>query len=176
MEDFIQNVIKYACITSILGGIVAKFINKDRDEEKVTSSSVVVFEIKKNAKIVIYIACFVFLIVMPALSINTIIKDKEIGLLIFNLLLIILAILLLLVMKYDKIIYKNGVFRKKNIFGKTRIYKFDDVINVKYKTNRNDSMITFYLKNNRKFEMHSYYTNFDWVLKEIKIRKIEIYN
>ena len=176
MEDFIQNVIKYACITSILGTIIAKFINKDRSDEKTINSDTIVFEIKKNAKIVLYIACFVFLIVLPFLSINTIIKDREIGLLIFNLFFITLAILLLLVMKYDKIIYKNGVFRKKNIFGKTRIYKFDDVISVKYQTNKNDSMITFYLKNNKKFIMHSYYTNFDWILKEIKIRKIEIYN
>ena len=29
MEDFIQNVIKYAFITSILGTIITKFINKE---------------------------------------------------------------------------------------------------------------------------------------------------
>lgn len=176
MEDFVQNVITYAAFTSILGIIITKFINKDIGDDNITGSDVVVFQIKKNAKIVLYIVCFVFLFVMPALSINTIIKDREIGLLIVNLFLIILAILSLLVVKYDKIIYKNGIFRKKNIFGKTRIYKFDDVVRVKYSANEKDSYLTLYLKNNKKLEIHSYYTNFNWVLKEIKIRKIEIYN
>lgn len=176
MEDFIRDVIIYAAFTSTLFSIAAKFINKNRGEEETISSDYVVFKIKKNARIVLYITCFVFLVVMPVLSINTIIKDKEIGLLICNLFLIILSILSLLVIKYDKIVYKDGAFRKKNIFGKTRIYKFDDVIKVKYMTNKNDSFLTLYFKNNRKLQMHSYYTNFDWVLKEIKIRKIEIYN
>lgn len=176
MEDFFQNVITYAAFTSILGIIITKFINKDSGDDNITGSDVVAFRIKKNAKIVLYIVCFVFLFVMPALSINTIIKDREIGLLIVNLFLIILAILSLLVVKYDKIIYKNGIFRKKNIFGKTRIYKFDDVVRVKYSANEKDSYLTLYLKNNKKLEIHSYYTNFNWVLKEIKIRKIEIYN
>ena len=91
MEQFIQNFIKYFIIISS-GGIVVKFMSKARDEEKKTNSDIIVFEIKKNAKLVLYIACFVFLVILPAASINLIIKDKDIGLLIFNFLLLYLSI------------------------------------------------------------------------------------
>ena len=115
---------------------------------------------------------------MPAALISELTKDGSVGLLsiIISIIFIILSIYLLLVMKYEKIIYKNGVFRKKNILGKTKIYNFDDVVRAKYKVNKNDGVVILYFKNKRKLEINSYQTNFDWVLKEIKIRNIEIYN
>lgn len=177
MEDFIQNYFKYFIIIAI-GGLVSKFMSRDRNEEKTMSSDVVIFEIKKNAKIIIYIACFVFIVVIPVASISELTKEGRIGLLtlIISLTFIMLSVYLLLAMKYEKIIYKNGVFRKKNILGKTKIYNFDDVIKAKYKVNKNDGVVILYFKNQRKLEINSYQTNFDWVLKEIKIRNIEIYN
>ena len=177
MEDFIQNYLKYFIIIAI-GGLVSKFMSKERDEEKTISSDVVIFEIKKNAKIVLYIACFALMIVMPAALISEISKDGSVGLLsiIISIIFIMLSIYLLLVMKYEKIIYKNGVFRKKNILGKVKKYNFDDVTRAKYKVNKNDGVVILYFKNKRKLEINSYQTNFDWVLKEIKIRNIEIYN
>lgn len=103
MEDFIQNYFKYFIII-VAGGIVSKFMSKDRDVEKATSSDVVIFEIKKNAKIVLYIACFVFIVVLPAATISELTKEGRIGLvsLIINLIFIILSIYLLLVMKNEK--------------------------------------------------------------------------
>ena len=79
-------------------------------------------------------------------------------------------------MKYQKIVYKNGVFKKKNIFGKTKIYKFDDVVRAKYSTSNYYSSVVLYTKNKRKLQFTSYQNNIDWVLKEIKIRNIDIYN
>lgn len=176
MENFIFNFIKYFIILSLIG-IIKKFMSKSRDEEEnITNSDVVVFILKKNAKLMLYISSFVFIIVFPAISINTIIKDKEIGLLICNIIMILIGIFLLYVIKYEKMIYKNGEFRNKNIFGKTRIYKFDDVIKAKYINGNNGKRIILYFKDNRKLPIESFHTNFDWVLKEIKIRKIEIYN
>ena len=177
MEDFIQNYFKYFIIIAI-GGLVSKFMSKDRNEEQTMSSDVVIFEIKKNAKIILYIACFVFIVVIPAASISEMTKEGSVGLftLIINLIFIVLCVYLLLAMKNEKIISKNGIFRKKNIFGKTKIYNFNDVIRAKYKANNNDGIVILYFKNKRKLEINSYQTNFDWVLKEIKIRNIEIYN
>jgi len=177
MEDFIQNYLKYFIIIAI-GGIVSKFMSKDRNEEKTTSSDIIIFEIKKNAKIVLYIACFALIVIMPTALISELTKDGSVGLLsiIISIIFTILSIYLILIMKYEKIIYKNGVFRKRNILGKTKIYNFDDVIRAKYKVNKNDGVVILYFKNKRKLEINSYQTNFDWVLKEIKIRNIEIYN
>lgn len=177
MEEFIQNYLKYFIIIAI-GGVVSKFMSKDRNEEKTTSSDIIIFEIKKNAKIVLYIACFALIVIMPAALISELTKDGSVRLLsiIISIIFIIISIYLLLVMKYEKIIYKNGVFRKKNILGKTKIYNFDDVVKAKYRINNNDGRVILYFKNKRKLEINSYQTNFDWVLKEIKIRNIEIYN
>lgn len=61
-------------------------------------------------------------------------------------------------------------------FGKKRIYKFDNVIKAKYKESHSYKNVILYTNNNKKLEICSYLTNFDWVLKEIKVRGIDIYN
>lgn len=145
-------------------------------KKKTKDSDYVVFEVKKNAKLAIYIMCFLILIVLPIASIKPIFEDGDVGLLIGNIIFIFAAIYLLVGMKYEKIVYKNGVFKKKNIFGKTKVFRFDDVIKAKYQMNDGSGRILLYTKNKKKLEIHSFHTNFDWVLKEIKIRNIEIYN
>ena len=171
MEEFIRNLL----IMSIIAlGIV--FMSRSDKKEKIENSDVIVFDFKKNIKIVLKILCFFLMIVLPAFCIRTIIEEKNIGVLIFCIVCILYSLILLIIMKYKKIIYKNGVFKKKNIFGKTKIYKFDEVVRAKYSTSNYYSSVVLYTKNKRKLQFTSYQNNIDWVLKEIKIRNIDIYN
>lgn len=159
-----------------LNSELSKFMSNDREEEKTKDLDNVVFEIKKNAKLAIYIMCFLILIILPIASIKPIFEEGNIELILGNLFFIPSGIYLLFGMKYERIVYKNGIFKKKNIFGKTKIYKLDDVIKAKYQMNNGSGRVVLYTKNKKKLEIHSFHTNFDWVLKEIKIRNIEIYN
>ena len=133
---------------------------------------------KKNVKIVTTIIGLLSIIVFPSLAIATIIKGNtdEAELIIIGAVFLIMGLYILIGMKYQKIIYKDGKFIKKNIFCKKRIYRFDNVIKAKYKENNSYKSIILYTTNNKKLVIYSYLTNFDWVLKEIKIRGINIYN
>jgi len=171
MEEFIRNLL----IMSIIAlGIV--FMSRSDKKEKIENSDVIVFDFKKNIKIVLKILCFFLMIVLPIFTMRTIIEEKNIGVMIFCIVCILYSLLLLIVMKYQKIVYKNGVFKKKNILGKTKIYKFDEVVRAKYSTSNYYSSVILYTKNKEKLQFTSYHNNIDWVLKEIKIRNIEIYN
>ena len=171
MEEFIRNLF----VMSIIA-FVFIFMSKSEKTEKTENSDIIVFDFKKNTKIVLKILCFFLMIVLPAFCIRTIIEEKNIGVLIFCIVCILYSLILLIIMKYQKIIYKNGVFKKKNIFGKTKIYKFDEVVKAKYSTSNYYSSVVLYTKNKRKLQFTSYQNNIDWVLKEIKIRDIEMYN
>lgn len=153
-----------------------KFMSKEREEERTKDSDNVVFEIKKNAKLAIYIMCFLFIVVLPIASIKPIFEDGDGGLLIVNIIFMSLCIFLLFAIKREKIIYKNGIFKKQGLIGKTEFIKFDDIIKAKYQQGNGNARVLLYTKNKKKLEINSYQTNFDWVLKEIKIRNIEIYN
>lgn len=163
-------------LTRYLNNELGKFMSKEREEERTKDDDNVVFEIKKNAKISIYVMCFLILVVLPIASIKPIFVEGDGGLLIGNIIFILSAVYLLIGMKYEKIVYKNGTFRKKNIFGKTKVFKFDDVVKAKYQMNNGSGRVLLYTKNKKKLEIHSFHTNFDWLLKEIKIRNIDIYN
>lgn len=152
-----------------------KFMSKEREEEITKDSKNVVFKVKKNAKISIYVMCFLISVILPIASIKPIFEDGDGGLLILNIICIPVSIFLFIGTK-DEMVYKDGVFRWKTIFGKTKTYNFDDVIKAKYQEGNGSARIVLYNKDKKKLEFTSYHTNFDWVLKEIKIRNIEIYN
>jgi len=171
MEEFIRNLF----VMSIIA-FVFVFMSRSDKKEKIENSDVIVFDFKKNTQIVLKILCFFLMIVLPIFCMSTIIEEKNIGALIFCIVCILYSLILLIIMKYQKIVYKNGIFKKKNIFGKTKIYKFDDVVRAKYSTSNYYSSVVLYTKNKRKLQFTSYQNNIDWVLKEIRIRNIDIYN
>lgn len=168
----------------IVVGIVSlltAFMNKDNKSDDLYNSDEPNFKIldcKKNVKIVTTIIGLLSIIVFPSLAIATIIKGNtdETELIIIGAVFLIMGLYILIGMKYQKIIYKDGKFIKKNIFCKKIIYRFDNVIKAKYKENNSYKSIILYTNNNKKLVIYSYLTNFDWVLKEIKIRGIDIYN
>lgn len=168
-------------VVVIIVSLLIAFMNKNNKSDNLYNSDDSDFKIldcKRNVKIVMTTISLLSIIVFPLLSIITIIKDNtdETELIIISTLFLIAGLFVLIGMKYQKIIYKDGKFIKKSIFGKKRIYKFDNVIKAKYKENNSYKSVTLYTNNNKKLEICSYLTNFDWVLKEIKIRGIDIYN
>lgn len=168
-------------IVVIIVSLLIAFMNKTNKNDNLYNSDDPNFKIldcKKNVKIVMTIVGLLSIIVFPSLSIATIIKDNtdEVELIIISAVFLIAGLFILIGMKYQKIIFKDGKFIKKSIFGKKRIYKFDNVIKAKYKENNSYKSVILYTNNNKKLVIYSYLTNFDWVLKEIKVRGIDIYN
>lgn len=168
-------------IVVIIVSLLIAFMNKTNKNDNLYNSDDPNFKIldcKKNVKIVMTTIGLLSIILFPVLSIITISKDNtdEAELIIISVVFLIMGLFLLIGMRYQKIIYKDGRFIKKNIFGRKKIFKFDDVIKAKYKSNNAYNSIILYTNKNRKLEINSYLTNFDWVLKEIKIRHIDIYN
>ena len=115
------------------------------------------------------------LVVLLIASIKPVFKEGNVEVIFANIIFIPAGIYLLIGTN-DEMVYKNGIFRWKNIFGKLRTFKFDDVVKAKYQSGNGSARIVLYTKNKKKLEFSSFHTNFDWVLKEIKIRNIEIYN
>lgn len=171
MESFISKF-----ISAILIILVFKFMSKKQKNEDIIDSDIIIFQPKKNAKIISYIMCFILIIIFPLVSLKTIIKDKETALLIVNLISIFFGVCLLLATKYDVTTYENGVFKKKNIFGKTKVYQFTDVVKAKYINNDVAGSITLYFKNKKKLEFNSFETNCNWLLNELEKRNIDICN
>ena len=167
-------------ITGFIISLLIAFMRKDNDKDKeyLNNSDIIVLDCKKNVKTVMTLVGWFAIIFFPALSLITIIKDDTdaIELIVMSTFFLLAGSYLLIGMKYQKIIYKNGSFVKKNILGKNKIYSFNDVVRAKYKSNNAIETIILYTNENKKLEINSYLTNFDWVLKEIKKRNIEIHN
>ena len=115
MEEFIRNLF----VMSIIA-FVFIFMSKSEKTEKTENSDIIVFDFKKNTKIVLKILCFFLMIVLPAFCIRTIIEEKNIGVLIFCIVCILYSLILLIIMKYKKIIYKNGVLKRKIFLAKQK--------------------------------------------------------
>ena len=97
-------------LTKYLGTEVNKFMSKEREKEKTQDDKNGVFNVKKNAKIAIYIMCFFMLVVLPIASIKPIFKEGNIEVIFANIIFIPSGIYLLIGAR-DEMVYKDGIFR-----------------------------------------------------------------
>ena len=173
MEILIRSI-----IVGFVISLVIAFMKKGKDEENMSESGIIVLDCKKNVKIVMTIVSLFGIVIFPIIPVILYIQKEPdlVPFIIMSLIFFIFGLYLLIGMKYQKIIYNNGSFIKKRLIGKERILKFDDVVNAKYKKNGWYDSIILYDYQNKKFEINSYLTHFHTILKEMKIRHIDIYN
>ena len=173
METIIRSI-----IVGIIFSLVIVFMKKDKNEDTINDNDVVVLDCKKNVKIVMTIVSLFGIIVFPIVPVILYIQKEPdvVPFIIMSLIFFIFGLYLLIGMKYQKIIYNNGTFIKKNFLGKSKKYKFDNVVRAKYKRNGWFDSIILYDSQKRKLEINSYLTNFNTILKEMKIRHIEFNN
>lgn len=151
-----------------------KLMTKDSDDKNV-NKNIIILDCKKSVKIIMTIFGIIEVSLLPILCILSIIKGNIINreLFILGILFLPFGLITLIGMKYQKIIYKDGTFIKKNVFGKEKKYKLIDAIKVTYVKNFFDTITLFY-DNNKKLEITSFLTNVNLVLGEMKSKNINI--